>query len=143
MPKTKSLLTPKIKGMVEWQLEHYRDDVRTLEALKDDLIPSPVQKISSEPHSRSVSRSTENVAERIMSHPYVLYLEKSVSAIAYVLSRCDDIDRKIIEAVYWSRAFTVEGAAQQAHIGTATAYRRVNSILTAIAIELGYVNAID
>lgn len=143
MSPKKSILSPRIKGMVEWQLEHYHEDLRTIETLKSDLVPSPVQKLSYERHGRDVSRSTENVAERIMSNPYILHLEKSVSAITYVLSKCDDTDRKIIEAVYFRRSFTVEGAALQIHVSTATAYRRINNILAAIALELGYVNALE
>lgn len=142
MSKRKSTLALPIKEMIEWQLEHYREDLRTLEELKTDLIPSPVQRISGErTGSGAPSRSTENVAERIISHPYVKYLEKSVAAITYALDHyCNDTDKLLIEAVYWQRAFTVEGAALRAHISTATAYRRINAILTAIAVELGYVN---
>lgn len=144
MGNRKSALSARVKGMVEWQLEHYREDLRTIETLKNDLIPSPVQRISGErTGSGTPSRSTENVAERIISHPYVKYLEQSVSAITYVLSRCDETDITIIDLHYWQRALTIEGAAMQAHVSASTAYRRVNAILTAIAIELGYINAED
>ena len=129
--------------MVEWQLERYREDQKTLETFKNDLIPSPTQNISAVRRGNSVSRSTENITERIVSHPYLLYLEKSVTAISYVLERCDETDITIIDLHYWQRAFTVEGAAMQAHVSTPTAYRRLNAILTAIAIELGYINAQD
>lgn len=143
MANKKSVLTQSIKGMVEWQLERYKEDMRMLETFKNDLIPSPTQNISAARRSNSVSRSTENITERIVSHPYLLYLEKSVTAISYVLSRCDETDITIIDLHYWQRALTIEGAAMQAHVSAATAYRRVNAILTAIAIELGYINAED
>ena len=42
MSKYKFDLAPKVKGIVEWHLEHYHEDKAQLESLKNDMVPSPM-----------------------------------------------------------------------------------------------------
>lgn len=134
-------LSPAIKSTVEWQLQYYREDLRQLEDYKRDLIPSGVQGYSPTAgvDGGEVSRTTEDVAFRLISSPYIRRLEITCEAIGRVLSKLDEVDLKLIELVYWRREYTVEGAAMKIHLSKTAAYQRINKILGAIAYSLGYV----
>lgn len=133
-------LSPSIKATVEWQLQYYREDLRQLEEVKRDLIPSPVPSYSQTTGAAGdTKRTTEDIAMRMISSPYIRRLEISCEAISRVLSNLDEIDLKLIELVYWRREYTVEGAAMKIHLSKTAAYQRINKILGAIAYSLGYV----
>lgn len=133
-------LSPSIKATVEWQLQYYREDLRQLEEVKRDLIPSPVPSYSQTTGAAGeAKRMTEDIAMRMISSPYIRRLEISCEAISRVLSNLDEIDLKLIELVYWRREYTVEGAAMKIHLSKTAAYQRINKILGAIAYSLGYV----
>ena len=140
--KYKFSIPQKIKSTVEWQLEHYKEDRRQLDEYWRDMIPSPTQgySLTAGVDGGEVSRSTENVTFRIMSSPYLRWLELSCRAIETVLANMDEIDRKLVELVYWKREFTVEGAGMVLNLSKSSAYRHINTILTAIAHEMGYVS---
>ncbi len=139
MSRPKSILNPRIKGMVEWQLEHYHDDKRALEAYKRDLIPSATPNYSGMPSAHTASRSTENNAENILTNSYVLHTELSCKAIERVIDNCSELDKTLIDIVYWRRAITIVGAAEKLNMNPSTAYRHINAILLNIASEMGYV----
>lgn len=134
-------LSPAIKSTVEWQLQYYREDLRQLETYKQDLIPSGVQGYSQTAgvSGGEVTRTTEDIASRLISSPYIRRLEITCEAIGRVLSKLDEVDLKLIELVYWRREYTVEGAAMKIHISKTAAYQRINKVLGAIAYALGYV----
>lgn len=142
MGKYKFSLAPQIKSYVEWQLSHYHEDKRQLEQYKSALVPPITQQYSSSGGASASGdcRKTENAAIKIATSPYILQLERSCDAIGKVLSRCEDLDKSLIELVYWRGTYTPEGAGLKLHLSRATAYRRINGILTAIALEMGYVN---
>lgn len=140
MTKYKSSISLRVRGMVEWQLEHYREYKSEIQRYWDDMIPSPTPKYTDGAGGSEISRNAENTALRIASSPYILQTERSVKAIEYVLKNADDIDRKLVDLVYWKQAYTVAGAAQVLHMNTVTAYRHINGILLKIALEMGYVS---
>lgn len=139
--KQKSTLERRLRGYVEWQLEHYRENKLELDRYWHDMTPSATPNYSSEPVSGGdVSRKTEDVVMRISNIPYIRQLERSCKAIERVLARADETDRKLIDLVYWRREFTPEGAAMVLHMGKSSAYRHINTILTKIASELGFIS---
>ena len=140
MPKYKSSISPRVRGMVEWQLEHYREYKDEIQQYWADMIPSATSKYTDGKGGGEVSRDTENTALRIASSPYLVQTERSCKAIEYVLKNADELDRKLVELVYWKQAYTVTGAAQILHVNQATAYRHINDVLLKIALELGYVS---
>lgn len=140
MPKYKSSISPRVRGMVEWQLEHYREYKDEIQQYWADMIPSATPKYTDGKGSGEVSRNTENTALRIATSPYLVQTERSCKAIEYVLKNADELDRKLVELVYWKQAYTVAGAAQILHVNKATAYRHINDVLLKIALELGYVS---
>jgi len=133
-------LTPQIKGYVEWQLEHYREDRRELEEYKRDAIPSATPGYSLAPGGCSTSRTTEDIAVRIETNVYVEQLERSCKAIERVLSHLCETDMKLIDLAYWKRSHTVEGAGMAIGLSRAGTYRHVNSILGLVAKEMGLIS---
>lgn len=139
----KFALSPSIKATVEWQLQYYKEDRRQLEEYKADLIPSATPAYTFDKGgSNEAHRSTEDIAMKIISSPYVRRLEISCEAIRRALDSCDSIDLQLIELVYWRKEYTVEGASMAINIGKSSAYQRINKILGRIAYELGYVSCL-
>jgi len=136
-------LSPELRPTVEWHLSHYPDDKRELEQQKTDLIPSPIAgySLTAGVSGGAVHRSTEDVMLSIESNQYVRRLTQSCDAIGKVLDMLPPEDIKLIELVYWKHEFTPEGAGAKLHMSRRTAYRHVNNILTAVALEMGYVSA--
>ena len=52
----------------------------------------------------------------------------------------DELDKKLIDLVYWKQEYTVEGAGMKIGLSRSAAYQRINKILGMIAFELGYVS---
>lgn len=137
----KSILQPRVRDFVAWQLEHYQTNRAQLEAIKRDLIPSPTPNYGgSEGHSTEAHRTTEDIMVQISSSAYVRNLEQTVKAIQYVIDRLDDTDLRLIELVYFKGTHTVDGAAMIVNLSGRTAYRHINRVLTAVALELGLIN---
>jgi len=137
----KFALNPKVKGYIEWQLEHYHDDKKQLEEYKNSFIPSGIANYSETGgcSGGQVGNPTERAVMAIASNRYIASLERSIGAIDAVLTKCDETDKKLIDLVYWRRSYTVVGAAYKVNISKSAAYKRINKILTAIATEAGAV----
>lgn len=135
-------LPPEIKATVEWQLRYYREDKRQLNEIKRDMIPSGVQgySLTAGVDGGEATRTTENIAMKMVSAPYIRRLEITIDAIERALERMDDIDKKLIELVYWRKEYTPEGAGLIVGISRSAVYLRLNKILGLIAFELGYVS---
>ena len=97
---------------MEWQLEHYREYKDQIQQYWADMIPSATPKYTDGKGGGEVSRNAENTALRIATSPYLMQIERSCKAIEYVLKNADNIDRKLVDLVYWKQAYTVTGAAQ-------------------------------
>lgn len=138
----KSILQPRIRDFVAWQLEHYHDNKRQLEEIRCEMIPSPTPTYGgSGSHSNEAHRTTEDVALQISSSAYLRNLEQTVRAIDYVVARLDETDLKLLGLVYFKGTYTVDGAAQIVNLSRRAAYNHINNVLVAVAMELGLVNA--
>lgn len=136
-------LSTKIKSTVEWELSSYRENKIQLEKVKRDLIPSAVQKYSltAGVDGGDSKRSTEEIAMKMISAPYIYRLEYTVEAIERAFTRYDSIDMKLIDLIYWRKEYTAEGAGMVVGIQKSAVYQRINKILGVAAFELGYVSA--
>ena len=143
MSKCSFSLNPKIKGYIEWQIEHYHEDKRQIEEYKKDLMPSATASYSLTAgcSKGEVGNSTEKTAIKIMSNTYILSTERSIKAIDSVLCQCDDADKLLIDLVYWRRTYTVEGAGVCIGLSRRAAYYRINKLLCAVAAEMGLITA--
>ncbi len=140
--KYKFDLSPSIKSTVEWQLQYYKEDLRQLESMKKDVIPSTVQgySLTAGVDGGEAKRTTEEITMQIINSPYIRRLEMTCDAIQRALKIFEDVDMRLIELVYWKREYTVEGAGMKIGLSKSAAYQRVNKILGVVAYELGYVS---
>jgi len=136
-------LNPKIKGYIEWQLEHYHEDKKQLEQYKQDLIPSTTSNYSLTAgcSSGTTSNPTEKTAIKLLTNTYILSTEKTIKIIDKVLNNCDETDKQLIDLVYWRRSYTVMGAGIKTHLSQRAAYKRINKVLAKIALEMGIINS--
>ena len=142
MSKYKFALNPKIKGYVEWQLEHYHEDKKQLEEYKASMIPSATPSYSPVGgiQAGSVSNPTEQAGIKLATNPYILATERSIRAIDRILEKCDKTDTQLIRLVYWKKSYTVEGASMVVGLSRRGAYNRINKIQCLMALEMGMVN---
>ena len=142
MAKYKFELSPKIRGYIEWQLEHYHEDKKQIEQYKQQLMPSITASYSlvGGIQSGGTSDPTAQAALKMATSPYILETERCIKAIDKALSLCDETDIKLIDLVYWKRSYTISGAGYKAGLAKTSTYQRINKILGAIALELRLVN---
>lgn len=142
MSKYKFSLSPKARKQAEWALESYHEDLRQLERYKLDLMPSGTANYNFTGGGRSSEPGTptENIAIKFLTSAYILNTERCIKAVDRVLEYCDDTDKKMIELVYWSKTYTIEGAGRRANLSRSAAYYRINDILCAVALEMGLVS---
>lgn len=139
--KYRFCLTPAVRSISEWQLEHYREDKRQLEKIRNDAISIPIAS-GERTKTNALARPTETAAIRL-SAPYILRMETGVAAVQRALDLSEPEDLKLIQLVYWEKRYNVDGAASVLYMGRATAYRRINEILGCVAFGLGYIKDTD
>ena len=139
--KYKPSLSPKIKGYVEWQLEHYHEDKRQLRESRQAIMPSCTANYSGMSGGSGPSDPTGQAAERLLMSQYIQTTERNIGAVERTLLGCDECTMKLIDLVYWRRTHTVAGAAMKCHIGKTAAYDRINGVLCLLALEMGLISA--
>ena len=140
--KYKFSIPSRLKGFIEWQLEHYPEDKREIEQYKKEMVPSPVQQYSltGGVSGGETHRATEDVAMRIATSQYIKHLEASCKAVEEAMKGEDDTSKKLVELIYWKREYTPEGAGMKIGLQKSAVYQRLNKILGRIAFEMGYVS---
>lgn len=134
-------LSPKIKGYIEWQLEHYHEDKRQMEQYRMDMMPNGTAQYGHTcGRSSTPGDQTAATVERLMTNQYLQTTERTIAAIDRTLARCDDTTRKLIDLVYWRRTHTVTGAGLKVGLSKSGAYNRIYSVLCEVADEMGYTN---
>ena len=142
MSRYKFALNSKIKGYVEWQIEHYQEDKKQLEQYKADMMPPITQQFSLTAGTSSgrTSDPTGTTAMRFATSAYIQSVERNIHAIEKVLSKCESADLRLIDLIYWKQTYTIEGAGLKTGFSRRAAYYRINDILCAIALEMGLVS---
>ena len=132
-------LERQIKGFIEWALEHYHEEQQQL---KDYARKEPTMAANyggAKVNGGGSGRTKENIAiSNIVTAQYLGRLAQDCAAIERTLAKCDSVDKKLIELVYWQKTHTVTGAGMEVGLSPAQAYQRRNAILSDIAYEMGY-----
>ena len=157
MSKYSFSLTQRIRGMVEWKLEHYLEDKKQIEEYKRDMMPSFTGKLPYEHKDKKqetevfglnpllikgndTGRPTEETALKLTTNAYLIETERSIQAIDRVLKSCDNTDKQLIRLIYWERSYNAVGAGVKIGLTKTPTYSRINNIICKIALELGYVS---
>lgn len=140
---TKFYLNSYVKGYVEWELEHYRDNEKQLESYKNSLMPSSISNYNLNSGGKGgMSNPTEKAAVKMADSVYIQTLERNIAAIGRALKKCDETDYKLIDLVYWRNTHTIPGAALKVNLSIPGAYKRINKILCSLALEMGLINVV-
>lgn len=142
MSKYKFTLTAEKRNRIEADIRDYPEDKKQLEEIKNDMIPSQISQYGPREGGGfdSEKRPTEDITLRIISAPYIRFLSWKVEAIGSVIDNLNDIDREILNLMYWQRGLTPEGIAMKLMMDKTTVYYRLNNVLVEIARKLGYIN---
>jgi len=142
LSKYKFDLAPKVKGIVEWHLEHYHEDKAQLESLKNDMVPSPTPgySLTGGVSGGNQGMPTESAGIKIATNSYILATERNIKAIDRVLGKIDNLDKQMIDLVYWKKAYTIVGAGTKVGLKEQASYAHINTVLGLIALEMGLVN---
>lgn len=124
-------------------LTGYNANRRALANLRADKIPSATQHLSPTAGvqiSHSENRTTENVAMAIINTPYYDRLTKTIAAVDKLINSLSQTDRRLIYYTYiCATPLTVEAAADLVGISKTVAYNHINTILTQLARDLGFI----
>lgn len=142
MSKYKFDLTSEVKATVEWILGRYHEDKRQLEIYKNDMMPSVTAgySLTSGVSGGGVSNPTESIGMKMATSPYIHWTERNCSAIERVLDGLSEIDRNLIDLVYWKKSYNIMGAGFRVGLSASKAYAHINNILGLVAMEIGVVN---
>ena len=121
---------------IEGELRQYRQSLKRLEKMKDELILKAPK--AEEIRGTDVSDPTANKVEAILKSKEIKHLEKTTNAIKKIYVNCDNDKQKIIEEKYWNNKLTDAGIADKLGIGERTVWKYRNNIIYAIAVELNY-----
>lgn len=106
-----------------------------------DALQAPLQAsgTSGGGHASGTGRPAEALALRTLpDRQEQRELEAVEAALREVRLRPDgELTVNLVRLVFWSRAYTLEGAAQKVHVSYRTARRRVNGFLCLVAENLG------
>ena len=130
-----------VKRIVVWQLQHYQEDKRSLEAARNLMISIPIQTYGGKlPTKRTERRPTEQTAIRILSEPYLNRLETNLKACDDVIERLDPVDLRLVELMYWKPGETITSTCAKVYLEKSAVYQRLNKILGGVAIGMGYLS---
>lgn len=106
-----------------------------------DALQTPLQVSgdSGSGHGSGTNRPAEVLALRMLpDRQEQRELEVVEAALREVRLRPDgELTIRLVQMVFWSRTYTLEGAAQKVHVSYRTARRRLNSFLYLVAENLG------
>ena len=130
-----------VRNFIEEQIEYYHENIRYIEEVKAEAIPSQISQYGPRAGSSfdSEKRPTEDIAIR-RNPQYLIETERIVKVIGSVLEKLSDQDKELIRLKYWTAGLTPEGIALKLNLGRTTVYERLNNILVEIGRRLGYIN---
>jgi RinA family phage transcriptional activator len=132
-------LTKRNRDRAKWALEEYREDKKQINDYIKKYIPN-----GTSPYSLTggiipgeAGRPTEQAAIKMAMDYRLLMIQIKVAAIDRALARCDEIDNKIIDMLYWKKTHTIAGVALAIPISVDAVKYRITKILKRIAAEMG------
>lgn len=131
---------------VEAELYDYPYTKEEIESLRDNIIEAVPVLDNIEGASRKptykLSDPTFTKAGRLLTNRRLRRMEETVNAIERVLARLPKEKMELVKLKYWDCRLSNRGVAEALHVSDATYYRWRNEIVTAVAIEMGLVNAV-
>lgn len=120
---------------VEQEIRQYRNNLKELNCLKNDIILETHEK--QEGKSNSIGDTTANKAVKVSMDKKIIELEKTRKAIEKTYHRLNNNKKAVMEE-YWQGRYTTAGLAYQVGIDERTIRRWKQYIVYSVAVELNY-----
>ena len=123
--------------LIEEELRNYKQTVKDLEGLKLDIIFSSPEPCEVKVQTSNLYSPTESAALEIVSSSTISYLSRVVQAIEIEYECASEIDKRLIELLYWqgkSRVYVIDTLFQGA---TSTFRRHKLGIIIKIGNRIG------
>lgn len=131
---------------VEAELYDYPFTKEEIESLRDSIIEAVPVLDSADGMSRKpnykISDPTSSKVGQLLTNRRLRRMEETVVAIDKVLTRLPKEKMELVKLKYWECRLSNHGVAEALHVSDATYYRWRNEVVTAVAIEMGLVNAV-
>jgi len=124
---------------IEAELRGFKATLKEVEQLRRDIINDAPVFDDSGIRGTGLSNPTAAKATRLMTDRRLKRLESLVEAIQGVYNSCSQDKQRLIKLKYWDKKLTDEGITNDLCIEARTLRRWKKAIITAIAIELGYI----
>lgn len=120
---------------VEQEIRQYKNNLKELNRLKNDIILETPEK--QEGKSNSIGDATASKAVKVSMNKKIIELEKTKKAIETTYHRlCHD--KKTVMEEYWQGRYTTAGLAYQVGVDERTIRRWKQYIVYSVAVELNY-----
>lgn len=132
-------LSKRNRDRAKWALEEYREDKKQMDEYMSQYIPNGTSpySLTGGINPGEAGRPTEQAAIKMATDIRLLMIQIKVAAIDRALARCDEIDNKIIEMLYWKKTHTIKGVALAIPLHEKSIDYRITKILTRVATEMG------
>ena len=140
MSKYNFCLPHKVKKYIEYELEHFYENKKNLREIEESMISLNSPSLTFNGNGGEISKPTEKNAIKIASSLYIKKTDETIHKIEKVINGLDDLDKNLINLVYFRKTHTVTGAGMKVHLDKSAAYNHINKILGLIAIEMGLIN---
>lgn len=132
-------MTKETENFIAAELAAYHDNLRDLEALREDILEGSPGPPDGMPRGNTTSNPTADKAMRLVTSRVLLCVERRTAAITKVLQRNqnDPLMMELIRLSFFHRTHTPYGICKELHISRRNYYRRRREFLDQIAEELG------
>lgn len=128
---------------IESELYSYKDTVKEIDSLRDEIM-SPTKEHDQNTGGgsnsvRAISKPTEKIATRLLTHKTLRNLEEIATAITDVYNMVSDDHKKVIETRYWgNRHLDWDGVADMTNMHRNTALKYRKEVVLLVANKLGW-----
>lgn len=125
---------------IEAELYSYKDTQKEIQKLRIEIMAGQSFEDESGIRGTEISRPTERIATRLLTHKTLRNLEEIVEAIDFATSHLSDDHRKVINTKYWSKKnLSWDDVSIQLNMHRNTAMKLRKDVVLLIADKIGWI----
>lgn len=125
---------------IESELYSYQDTLKEIGKLRREIIAGTGMEDESGIRGTEISRPTERIATRLVTHKTLRNLEEIVEAIEYSVNHLSSDHLQVIRTKYWSgKRLSWDDVAIQLHMHRNTAMKLRKEVVLLIADKIGWI----
>lgn len=131
-------LDKKVYKYIDYELQHYEDNKKELEKLRDEILEASPLPSDGQPRGNSTGNPTEQKAIKLLSSVALLKIEKTINSIDKVYEQLNDDYKKFFDWNYKKRAGVVKTCIE-INISERTYYNMRDKIVYNVGAEMGLI----